>query len=411
MRPAEPLEPEVLAALEAIDAAVHDEPVDPELADLAELALILRDERPEPDAAFVDRLDDRVAQRFERDRPGRARGRRWLMGGGSAVAAVAAAVALVVVLPRGGASSSSSGGASSSSSSAQAAAAATTSGSATSGSAASGSAASGSAASGSVASSAGGSGASSAHGSPAAPKGAAPVPRSGPHRQVVQSAQLALSASPGRIDTVAQQVFDVVGAERGIVSRSAVDAHSRGASTARFSLQVPSPRLGQTLTRLSRLRGAHVTSRSDASSDVTGQVGAGGRRLAQAQALQRSLLRQLAAATTTQAVDSLKAQLRSDGRAIAREQTALAGLHRRVSYSTISVSIVAPAPSAPHRSRGGGGFTLHRALHDAGRVLVVAAGVALIALAVLVPLGIVVALLLWGWTVLAHRRRESALGP
>ena len=408
MRPAEPLEPEVLAALEAIDAAVHDEPVDPELAELAELALILRGERPEPDAAFVHRLDDRVDQRFERARrPGR--GARPGRGGapgagagpavaggrvGAAAAAVAAAVALVVVLPHGGSSSSSSNGGASSSSRAQAAAAATSSGSVTSG----------------AGSSAGG----AAHGAAsaaAAPKGAAPVPRSGPHRSVVQSAQLALSAVPGRIDTVAQQVFDVVGAERGIVSRSAVDAHSRGASTARFSLQVPSPRLGQTLSRLSRLRGAHVTSRSDASSDVTDQVGAAGRRLAQAQALQRSLLRQLAAAITTQSVDSLKAQLRDNGRAIAREQTALAGLHRKVGYSTISVSIVALAPRAAHRSRGGGGFTLRRALHDAGRVLVVAAGVALIALAVLVPLGIVVALLLWGWAIARHRRRESALGP
>jgi hypothetical protein len=48
-------------------------------------------------------------------------------------------------------------------------------------------------------------------------------------------------------------------------------------------------------------------------------------------------------------------------------------------------------------------------VHDAGRVLVVAAGVALIALAVLVPLGLLVALGLWVAAALRRRRREQAL--
>ena len=56
-----------------------------------------------------------------------------------------------------------------------------------------------------------------------------------------------------------------------------------------------------------------------------------------------------------------------------------------------------------------GGFTIHRALHDAGRVLVVSAGVALITLAVLVPVGLLGALLMWLWVWLRQRRREHAL--
>ena len=47
--------------------------------------------------------------------------------------------------------------------------------------------------------------------------------------------------------------------------------------------------------------------------------------------------------------------------------------------------------------------------HDAGRVLVVAAGVALIALAVLVPVGLVVGLALWVAFAIRRRRREQAL--
>jgi hypothetical protein len=57
----------------------------------------------------------------------------------------------------------------------------------------------------------------------------------------------------------------------------------------------------------------------------------------------------------------------------------------------------------------GGGFTLRRALHDAARVLVVVAGVALIALAVLVPLGLLVALVGWVGLVVRRRRREATL--
>ena len=58
---------------------------------------------------------------------------------------------------------------------------------------------------------------------------------------------------------------------------------------------------------------------------------------------------------------------------------------------------------------GGGGFGLHQAGHDALRVLEVSAGVALIALAVLVPIGILAALGWWVGLTLQRRRRERAL--
>ena len=42
-----PIDPELLAELEAIDATLAGEPVEPVHAELAEVALILRAERPE----------------------------------------------------------------------------------------------------------------------------------------------------------------------------------------------------------------------------------------------------------------------------------------------------------------------------------------------------------------------------
>jgi hypothetical protein len=57
----------------------------------------------------------------------------------------------------------------------------------------------------------------------------------------------------------------------------------------------------------------------------------------------------------------------------------------------------------------GGRWTPNDALHDAGRVLEVSAGVAVIALAVLIPLGLVGALAAVAGRMVVRRRRERAL--
>jgi hypothetical protein len=225
-------------------------------------------------------------------------------------------------------------------------------------------------------------------------------------RQIVQSAQLQLSTSPGRIDDVAQQVFDVAATERGIVESSNVTATGSPNGNADFQLSVPSANLAETLNALSALHGANVVSRSDATTDITGQVGGAGRRLAEARALRRSLLKQLALATTPTQVDSIKAQLRDADASIASDLSTLRGLQRQVAYSRIAVSVQATgAAGASH----GSSFTLGRAVHDAGRVLVVVAGGALIALAVLVPVGLLAALLAWAGLPIRRRRREQVL--
>ena len=118
----------------------------------------------------------------------------------------------------------------------------------------------------------------------------------------MQSAQLVLSVSPSRIDDVSQQVFNVVGQEKGYVNGSNVTSGG-GDSGAYFQLSVPSANLAATLTALSQLRGAHVVSRTDNTNDITGQVGGAGQKLAEARALRSSLLKQLANATTTEQVD------------------------------------------------------------------------------------------------------------
>src|SRR5437868_469282 len=94
-----PMDPDVAAALDAIDSTLAGEPVDPRYAELAELALLLADERPAVDAVFAHTLDERVAGRFDqpvRKGPGwyveRARSRSWSswLAGGAAATALAA---------------------------------------------------------------------------------------------------------------------------------------------------------------------------------------------------------------------------------------------------------------------------------------------------------------------------------
>jgi hypothetical protein len=203
-------------------------------------------------------------------------------------------------------------------------------------------------------------------------------------------------------------VFDVVGTQHGVVNRSNVTAANNSTGYAEFELSVPSANLGQTMAALSRLSGASVLSRTDASQDVTGQLGGAGRRLADARELRTSLLRKLQIATTTAAIDSLDAQIRDVDASIARDQATLRAMHRQVDFSSIQVTINA-ALAPGHPVAHGGGFTIGRAAHDAGRVLVVAAGVALITLAVLVPVGMLVALGLWLAYTIRRRRREQAL--
>jgi hypothetical protein len=398
MRRAEPYDPEVEAALAAIEATLAGEPVDPDQAELAELSLILRAQRPEPTPATAVSLDERVQARIApRERPRRPRWHwQWL----GAPAAAAAAIALVVVVAGSG-----SGGSVSEVSRSAASASGAVAG-------ASSSTAAATTAAPSAGSSAGaGSGVRTpAHaraGQSKASSGQPPSPSTTGQRQVVQSAQLALSTAPNRIDQVAQEVFDVVDDEKGNVSSSHVTATGGLGGSASFQLSVPVGNLQQTMSELSQLRGAHVQSRTDDTTDITGQVGGAGRRLAEARALRRSLLRQLGAATTQQAIDSLKAQLRDADAAIGRDASALSGLHNQVSYSRVAVTI--QAANVPVAASHGSVFTLRRAVHDAGRVVVVVAGVALIALAVLVPLGLVLGLVAWAWLAIRRRRREAML--
>jgi hypothetical protein len=384
-----PLDPEIAAALDAIDATLAGEAVDPRHAELAELALLVAAERPEPQPAAAAALDERVQRRFAKSPAGasRAARRRWVW---APAAGLAAAVVVAIVVIAGGPSGSSqperavgvfSGAASSSAAKlpqpAHAPASAIPSRS--------------------------GAGDAVGDQSFAAPGATLQPPPNG--RKIVQGAQLALSTTPGRVDAVAQEVFDVVGRQKGIVSSSNVTA-AGAAGYAQFQLSVPSSSLPETMAALSTLRYARVASRTDTTQDVNDQYQSDARRLADARVLRTALLGQLAGATTQAQIDSLRARINDADASISSDEATLRQLNRQIGLSQISLTInggPAPAP-ASH-----GGFTIGKASHDAGRVLTVAAGVALIAAAAIVPIALIAALAWWIAAAVRKRRREQAL--
>jgi hypothetical protein len=423
----QPLDPEVAETLDAIDATLAGEPVDPRFAEIAELALLLTAARPQPAPAFAASLDHRVAHRFAWETPKPRRRTRWALspawGGG--IVAVTGVLVIAVVLAW-------SGGGSSSSSSQNGTPVFHSSGATTSASASPAPArASAHGAPGLLPASPAARKAlpnvGSVHGSPAQNRSlgvplsaaatssagsvqsvaAAPTPQSS-GRKIIQSAQLSLTTPPARIDAVAQEVFNVVGAQSGFVQRSNVTAAGAGNSYAQFQLSVPSSNLSQTMAQLSQLKFATVSSRTDATQDVNDQYVGDVRRLADSKALRTALLKQLANAVTTSQIDSLNQQIHDADSAISAAQATLNGLNHQIDYSQIQVTINGAliTPAKHHKNTG---FTLGKAAHDSGRVLTVAAGVALIALAALVPVALLAALSWWVVTAVRRRRREQAL--
>jgi hypothetical protein len=406
----QPIDPEIAAQLDAIDATLAGEPVAPEHAELAELALLLAADRPSLDAGAAAALDQRVARRFASgaspaaaSAPPRRRWMAWTLG----LASPAVAAAVAIVLLSGGGSGSHTEPLSLER---------TVSTAASSGSAASASGASAGVAQGSAhrlgptssinqtADSTSGNSSTRAQAPTFAPANAPRPPSNG--RKIIQSANLELTTDGNRMDQVAQEVYDVVGREKGIVNSSSVTEGDSG--YAQFRLSIPSSNLSDAMTALSQLRYATVASRTDNTQDVNGRYISAGRRLADDKALRTSLLKQLAAATTQTAIASLKAQIRDVENAIAGDEAALRSLNNQINYSQVDV-LVGTSQSPIVRHHHSSGFTLGKAAHDARRVLTVAAGVALITLAVLAPMLLVAGLIAWVAQLLRRRRREQAL--
>jgi hypothetical protein len=376
------LDPAVAAELEALEVALAGDP-----AAEPELAALVRDVRADAPAmasGFRARLEERVERGFERTSRKRLHSLRPMIPALGVAGCVLAAL-VAVVLSAGGGSSDDAGSAGAG----RAAAPAQTE--------SSDSAKSSGGGGGSTSGSAGG-------GSSSAPALAAPAP-SAPARQrrVERSTRLELTTTD--VQAASDGVVRATQATGGFVQSSQV-ATGDGRSTASFVLRVPTSRLDDALARLSKL--GHVRSLQQSADDITNVYNGASTRLAEARATRRGLLRALSKATTAQEVSSLRARIADNRRALQRYQRELNAVRTRASYATIGLELTGVARK--HAAvPGGGSWTPGDAAHDAVRVLEVSAGVALIALAVLLPLTLVGAAGGFAAVAVRRRRREAAL--
>src|SRR5215218_3056088 len=107
------LSPDVERELEALDDALAGRPVAPDLTELGELALLLREDRPEPNDGFGRNLDRRARLGFPKGDPSvRASGRRrfaWHGWMGPALGATASVLVIAAMVASGGAGDDDSG--------------------------------------------------------------------------------------------------------------------------------------------------------------------------------------------------------------------------------------------------------------------------------------------------------------
>jgi hypothetical protein len=374
MRRPEPLDPAVERDLAALDAALAGEP------DAGvELALLVRDVRaaaPRLDAAARGRLDARIAGTSTAAAPGATPARRWprlrvrvLVPAFGVVAAALVALVLVGPARDGGdvvrrpapapnaevqsGSSSASGG---------------------------------------------------AGGATPAPSLAPAAPAPAPGRRVERGVELSLGARAGRFDEVTDGVVRTTQRTGGFVADSQVRrAGSRG--TATFVLRIPAARLDAAVADLSRL--AHVRSIAQSSTDLTGATDGTAGRLRDARAQRRALVTALATASGARA-DRLRARLnRVTGRVRALERS-LRALRARTTYATVDLTVTeardeAAAPARHDR------WTPAAAWRDARRALEIAASIAIVALALGLPLALLGGAAAVTARAVRRRRREAAL--
>lgn len=207
-----------------------------------------------------------------------------------------------------------------------------------------------------------------------------------------------LSTDPDEVTEVSDGVIEVTERYDGIVSSSNVNT-SDGKGRATFALRIPTQNLQAFLADLSDL--ASVQARNEGSLDITAPFVTAEERFDEAKAEVDSLVVQLAEADSPEEMAEIKADLSRARGTLASVRSELADLKQRADFATVSVTVTGEGDSD--------GWSLGDAADDALSVLSDIAGATLIALAAIVPLGLLAAAIFFATSKLRRRRRESAL--
>jgi hypothetical protein len=238
----------------------------------------------------------------------------------------------------------------------------------------------------------------------------APNANSAVHRDIERSAYVVLGTKPGEVGSAAGKVYEAVHAAHGIVLHSSVDSGSKGATGAIFELLIPTGKVDDALASISQI--AEVRARHDATTDITEPTVDAAEELADLNASIEGLLKELGDAETEAEHESVEARLREARRQHAATRASLDHLRERGAMSEVTVRIVTShgANATPPAAGSDGSWGVGDALHDAGHILTIAAGIVLIGLAFLAPIALI-ALLFWlGNRFRVRRLRERTLG-
>jgi hypothetical protein len=218
-------------------------------------------------------------------------------------------------------------------------------------------------------------------------------------RKVERDAQMTLAAPTDEVQDVMNEAISVVESNRGIVE-SSQSSVTDDQARATLQLVVPTRTLDTTLDQLSDL--ADVQSLSEGAQDITRPFVDAKDRLAGLRAERVALVNQIQAADTQEELDDLRARLDDLLNVIAEAEADFDNLQRRAAQSRVILQITSEGADE-------GDWSFDEAIDDAGRVLEVVAGIALIAGAVLLPLALVGAIIYFLISASRNRARERAL--
>ena len=210
---------------------------------------------------------------------------------------------------------------------------------------------------------------------------------------------MTLAAPVDEVQDVTNEAIGVVESNGGIIESSQTSGTDEQAR-ATLQLAIPTRSLDTTLDQLSDL--GDVKSLSEGTLDITRPFVDAKDRLAGLRAERESLYAQIKAADTQEELDQLRARLNALQKEIARAEADFDNIRRQAAISSVTLQITSEGADE-------GDWSLEDALDDAGRVLTVAAGVALITLAVLLPIALIVAVIWFLTSAARNRARDRAL--
>lgn len=389
-----------LIAVDEALAADRVTAVEPEDRELQELALALRDEAPVPTEEFGRRMDDRAAAGFRPKRPGaEASGRASFAGRlRRPLPALAGAASLLVAILV--AASLYAGGG-------EVATTTTDTGTDTALPLVEGDGGGGEQASGGAVQDVAPAEGSSAGGRSAVTTEGLVAPRSAgerdnlsgrENRRVDRSAQVTLAAPADELQEVGAGIASIADRHRGVLMSSTLTTGEAGRGGGSFELEVPVDELPSTLAELSDL--ATVRSLTQAGDDQTARFVRRGDDVDELRAQLDDLQAELAAAATDDEFEAIRAEIRATRDEISAAERAFESVRERTAFATIAIALV----EGEERQTG-----LGAAVDDGVDLLEDALGLAIRALGVALPLGLLAAAAWWIAGVLRRRQRESAL--